>query len=210
MKKIALALALVTTSVFSATTFNTVKISDGKSAYCKSKNDIHRNKIGVYSAKAVSAKTDNQNINFNIELKFLSCVKQNDKFTFIYKKPYAEFSWETFTTKDQVVASASEVRLKAYKDGVYRLLNNTVIPDIAKQTQQINISLEDVLNQEQVEELSNGSKIKGSFDFWISKKVQYSIQAQDINFTNMRNFGSFRVHFEVTKTEKGLSIKLIK
>ena len=52
MKTIILGLSILSMSTFAGTTFNTVKVSDGKTANCKSKIDLNSSKIGVYVAKA--------------------------------------------------------------------------------------------------------------------------------------------------------------
>jgi len=85
MKKIILGISLLSFTAMADTTFSTVKVADGKTAICKSKLDLYRNRTGAYSAKAVAASADEETISFDVELKFLSCVQENDEFQFVYK-----------------------------------------------------------------------------------------------------------------------------
>lgn len=209
MKSIVLGLIFAATSVSANTTFDTVKVSDGKTAYCKTKYDLHRAKTGVYTGKAIKAELEEGKINFQVKLNFLACIEKEGKFQFVYKKPYAEFLYKTFTTKDTVSAKASEVHLKAYKDGVYKILTNQKLPDASSQVRNIEVSLEDALNEKQIEQLKNGKTVKGNFDFWISKKMTYTIEAQAVRFNDLVSFGSYRINFEISDSDTGLKINLL-
>jgi hypothetical protein len=203
MKKIILVLALISTSLFAGTEFNTVKVSDGKVALCKTKYDLYRSKTGVYSAKATSVTLEEGNISFEVNLKFLACVEENEVFKFVYKKPYAKFQWPTLNRESTVTTQANDVRLKAFKDGVYKVLTNQLLEDEENQTKTITVSLSDVLNN------SDSEIGKGSFDFWIVKKMNYTILNEGVDFNDLVNFGSYRIRFEVKETVDGLKAILL-
>ncbi|MBK26302.1 MAG: hypothetical protein CME70_20045 [Halobacteriovorax sp.] len=201
MKKIILATMLISTAAMANPEFNTVKVSDGKVAHCKTSYDLYRNKVGVYSAKATSATITDDTIEFKINLKFLACEKNEDSYNFVYKKPYARFEYNTVSTQDLIVAKASEVKLKAYKDGVYKILTAQLIENESKVTKTIKVSLSDALD--------NSESNKGSIDFWIVKKMNYQIENQDVNFNDLRNFGSYRINFKVEETVDGPKVNLL-
>lgn len=213
MKTIILGLSILSMSTFAGTTFNTVKVSDGKTAYCKSKIDLNSSKIGVYVAKATGASVEDETISFDIELKFLACVKNNESFNFVYKAPYEASKYETIRTTpgvdNQVTVTPQEVRLKAVKDGVYKVFSNQLLGNASKQTVNMNISLEDVLNQDQLNKLMDEGSVKGSFDVWIDKKMNYIIHQNDSEFMELVNYGSYRVLFEIINDEKELRIFLL-
>lgn len=203
MKRIILGLSLISTAVFANPEFNTVKVSDGKVAHCKTKYDLYRSKAGVYSAKATSVKLENDTIRFEIDLKFLACVQEEETFKFVYKKPYAKFEWATLNRESTVTAKATDVRLKAFKDGVYKILTNQLLTDEAMQTKTIEVSITDVLNNT---DIKTG---KGSFDFWVVKKMNYTIESEGVDFNDMVNFGSYRINFEIKETIEGFKVNLL-
>ncbi len=201
MKGIIVASMLFSMTALATTEFNTVKVSDGKVAHCKTSYDLYRNKLGVYMAKASDAIISDQTIEFKIDLKFLACEKNGDNYGFVYKKPYSRFEYKTVSTEDLIVAKATEVKLKAYKDGIYKILTNQAIEDETSITKTISVSLTDALDKAE----SN----TGSIDFWIVKKMNYVIENQDVNFNDLRNFGSYRINFKIEETDEGLKVKLI-
>jgi hypothetical protein len=203
MKRIMLALALISTSVFAGTEFNTIKVQDGTVARCKVKYDLHRNKEGVYTAEATSVKLEDETLTFEVDLKFLACTKENDTFKFFYKSPYSKLEWPTSSGESVVVAQAKEVSLKAYKDSVYKILTDQVLDREEKQTRTITVALKDVLNN------AEGVTGKGSFDLWISKKMNYTVESQGVEFNKIVHYGSYRIHFEVKETVEGLKASLL-
>ncbi len=201
MKKIIIALAVLSATVPAETEFNTVKSFDGKAVHCKTIHDLYRNKTGLYLAKATAATIEDQRISFKINLSFLACVKEEERFKFVYKGPYEKFQYSTVLVEDMMVAQAKEVKLKAYKDGVYKILTSQIIEDDSKQVQTITVDLKDVLNA--------GNKKRGSIDFWVVKKMNFSIEGQGVDFDEMINYGSYRINFNIVNTEEGLKVNLL-
>ncbi|PIP95427.1 MAG: hypothetical protein COW00_13060 [Bdellovibrio sp. CG12_big_fil_rev_8_21_14_0_65_39_13] len=213
MKKIILGISLLSFAAMANTTVNTVKVADGKTATCKSKLDLYRNRTGAYSAKAVAATADDQSISVDVELKFLACTQTNDAIQFVLKGPLETSTYQTVTTvagqRNEVQVTPSDVRLKAFKDGIYKILNNTELSNESIQEQTITVALADVLNPEQMLKLDEQKIITGSFDIWVSKKLNFVVEQTGTDFTQLSNFGSYRIHFKLTKDEKGTSITLL-
>jgi hypothetical protein len=71
------------------------------------------------------------------------------------------------------------------------------------QTKTIEVSITDVLNNT---DIKTG---KGSFDFWVVKKMNYTIESEGVDFNDMVNFGSYRINFEIKETIEGFKVNLL-
>lgn len=213
MKKIILGITLLSFAAMADTTVTTVKVADGKTAICKTKLDLYRNRTGAYSAKAIAARAEDETISVDVELKFLLCVQSNDEFQFVLKGPLESSTYQTVTTvagqRNEVQVTPSDVRLKAFKDGIYKILNNTELSNDSVQEQTITVALSDVLNPQQRLQLDEQKAVTGSFDIWVSKKLNFVVEQTGTDFSQISHFGSYRIHFKITKDEKGTSVTLL-
>jgi hypothetical protein len=215
MKNTSLTLLLCLVSLSSFAKVNTVKISDGKSAYCKTKKDLYRNRIGAYNARATEIQLiDEETIKVDIKLKFLTCEKSGDAFNFSLTKPYHTLTYPSLNRASgqrvPVTVTPHEVRFKAFKDGVYKKLTDQLVDNQASQVVSIYLQLSDVMNQQQLEQLEEKVSTNASFDIWTSKLLNYEEETSGIEFKKLVNFGSYRIHFNIKYIQNEKTVTIIK
>lgn len=193
-------LAMGTSNTFA---LETIKVLDGKTAYCKTKYDQYRARLGAYSLNAKSISVDDEKITIGTELKFLNCVYSDGAYAWEnstamasheYTIPYDLDSTRTIT----VVANKAELRV--FRDGVYKIINTIDLSDKAVDTD-IEVLLGDFLTIDEMDRLSNGETLTLGLDAFLLKNVSFIGLDNDLR-TN-KNFGTFRIRFELKQNNDG-------
>lgn len=180
----------------------TVKVADGTSATCKTQLDVNgrRNRLGAYRAQAKSAELVDGKVKVGLTLQFLKCENLRGTYGFAAVSPYKTTVFSNPLLEDREHKSqvtVSDVRLKGYKDGVYKVLVNSRIPDDEKgiQTLTIEVPAEELINDSQ---RNLEGKFNANLDLWLSKQVRFeSLSDASKSFDDNVNYGSFRVHLNV-------------
>lgn len=204
-------LLFITFIASSQASLTTVKSYDGKIAYCQKKFDVFRARNGVYRGKALNLKVTPDAVTLDISLNFLACVENAGKFGFVSIAPYEEVEFETISMSNEshlVQVITSEAFLKVYNESEYSILISKKITNETKQTISISIPLENVVTSEQLAKMNKGKAVKGSFDFWVAKKLTYKSLHKPYNMSFMKNLGSYRVFFEASLEADEFVVKL--
>ena len=193
-------LSLAATNTFA---LETIKVLDGKVAYCKTKLDQYRARLGAYSLNATGISVDDEKISITTELKFLKCVNSGDEYAWEetsamaehqHNVPNADGSTRTVT----VVANKAELR--AYRDGVYTVIATVDLSDKSIETD-IELMLGDFLTVAEMNQLATGQTLKLSVDAFLLKNVSFLGLDSDLRMN--RSFGTFRIRFELKQNNDG-------
>ncbi len=209
MKSLKLILiAILSLSSVYANEVNTVKVWDGAVASCKSKKDALRFKSGAYKFFTTSAEiSESSTLVLPFILQFLNCEEVNGEFKMVSSLPYSGYTY----TFGNVVAenSVSEVRVKAYRDGHYKVLMDQVVQNTKVTSLKFDEDLSKVLTNEEALELEDKGQVKISVDFFILKQVN-TVSNTGSDFNRNIPFGSFRVHVLLKKNQDQIKASLIK
>lgn len=196
-------MALLAMSASNTFALETIKVLDGKTAYCKTKYDQFRARLGAYSLNAKAISVDDEKITITTDLKFLKCVYEDSAYNWEnstamasheYTIPNADGSLRTI----EVVANKAELR--AYRDGVYRILSTIDLSDKAVETN-IEIMLGDFLTVDEMDRLANGEKLTLGLDAFLIKNVSFLGLDNDLRMN--KSFGTFRIRFELEQNNDG-------
>jgi hypothetical protein len=198
-----------------ATEVNVVKVSDGSTAYCQKKTDVYRHKFQVYSLSSVSLEQDNEQVQLNFNISFKECIERDGKFLFNIVYPAVPFSYQTISdvdTNGQPVISIVEaqtefLRALIYVDGEYKLLADY---KFSNKSLSFSIRLDNLLDREAIASLDRGESVKTSFDFAVQRKLKLRSDAGSSESSHLVNYGAFRFHFELSKSDEKFNIKVLK
>jgi len=187
--------------------FNTVKVSDGTTARCNSKADQIRFRAGAYRFKAFNAQIkDAYRLEIAFALQFLKCQQTRNGFQMSAALPYEEFRYEF--TNHIAVNSIDDVKIKAYRDGQYKILMEETLKNTSAIKLTFNQDIASILTAKELKILDAKGEIKTSIDFFIAKKVATSSSSS--NFKRNINFGSFRVHVKLEKKNGQIKAKILR
>ncbi|EQC43815.1 hypothetical protein [Bacteriovorax sp. Seq25_V] len=180
-----------------ASTGINVKVSDGLTAQCKTKADIQRYKFGAYKTSLNSVSVSNETADFNVNVKFLTCQSEGEEIGFSEIAPLSTLSYKVVTMDREVrevIAQPEEVKVIAYRDGVFKKIAEVVLANDSTQDLDLDIKIEDLLSLEEISSLNEGKVITGNFDYQVQKLVRIN----DSKYANTINFGAFRIHFKAS------------
>lgn len=188
--------------------FTSVKVFDGTTASCNSKADQIRYRSGAYRFKALNAQvTNSYNLEINFALEFLKCSETRSGFQLTEALPYAEFSYEF---GDHVaVNSIGDVKIKAYRDGLYKILMEESLANTSKMKLTFDQDIATVLTERELETLDRLGEVKTSIDFFVVKNVKTS-STNSSEFKRNINYGSFRVHVKLEKKDGFVKANIIR
>lgn len=198
--------AVSSVTAFASNGYN-VKVSDGGAAHCKTKADVVRGRFGAYKTHLKSIVVDGNTAEVKIETILLSCIEKDDKIGFSEVRPYDTLSYQTVTFNNGIQtlhATPEQVKMIAYKDGVYKKLANVELTNEHKQIVTLKLELDDLLSAEEREDLENGKVVLGNFDYTLQKTVKIG----DKDYSKRITFGAFRIHFEAF-LDKDYTLKII-
>lgn len=185
----------------------TLKVSDGKSAYCKTKYDAYRNKLGAYMLKGKSISINNETLLININVTALKCKSRNGRFQFQLMQPYQNLVYRS--GKNLITVDVLDARIKGYVDGEYELLVDKVLSDHRFQLMTLRISKDELLTNQDRENLKNGKTIKKSLDLWMNKLLRFHNVTTNKISRSQNNFGAYRLHFKLEETNTGMIVELL-
>ena len=177
----------------------TSKVFDGTLARCENANDLYRNKAGVYRLKALSASINESSLlEIPLQLEFLNCSLLNGKYQLVESLPYADYEY-TFM-QNHVQNTVEEVRIKAYRDGIYDLLLDEVISNNSTSSLRFDADMETLITNEEKIELNDNGSVIIAVDFFTTKKIR-TLTDRGNKFLRNISYGSFRVHIKIEKSE---------
>jgi hypothetical protein len=185
----------------------TLKLMDGKTAYCKEAQDLYRNRLGAYTVKATDIRTHSSGIELSLEVQSFQCQGSENKFGWVPSGHLETMNYVSRTGQFGVEAIANNASLRGFRDGIYQLLVNI---DLANNTQNVKLDLDynDLLVDSEVQALENGQTIVMSIDFFMLKNVSF-IGGEQPHRTNI-SYGAYRVRFSLEQTDDGVSAKVLK
>jgi hypothetical protein len=215
MKMRNLILPLLTLMAFNSNAaFQTVKVSDGTTAYCnKDYSQYSRaNMHGAYRARAMKVDISEEGmVEVEVRMQFLRCAKKDGLLRFVNYSPLSSVETRVFGLNGKmnpVQIDVERAAIKVFKDGVYKLLQESELEDNAIQTVKIQVPLEETLTGMANKELELGSKVRGNFDIMINKNVSLENKVKGYMIKTNARLGAFRVHFDVEKSSKGFKATL--
>ncbi len=186
----------------------TSKVFDGTLAHCNNANDHLKNQAGVYRFKALSASIkDSSYLEIPYNLTFLKCAKIGQEYQMIPSLPYASYEY-TFL-KTHVHNEVKEVRVKAYRDGIYDVLLDEVVNNGRSLSLNFDSDIENLITNEEKIRLEDNGDIVIAVDFFIIKTVRITTDSGSSFLRNLP-YGSFRVHVKIEKTFNSLKASYLK
>jgi len=202
---------LLNTFIFSnlhALDIETSKVFDGTLAHCSNANDHFKNQDGVYRFEALSASIkDSSYLEIPYKLTFLKCAKIGQEYQMITSLPYESYEY-TFL-KTHVYNEVKEVRVKAYRDGIYDVLLDEVVSNGRSLLLNFESDIENLITNEEKIRLEDNEEIAIAVDFFITKTVRTTTDSGNIFLRNM-SYGSFRVHVKIEKTFNSFKVSYLK
>ncbi|WP_127717621.1 hypothetical protein [Halobacteriovorax sp. HLS] len=192
-------LSLIALSLFSISfsyALETVKVFDGTERTCESEKDIFLNRNGAYRAKALKSEMNDQQVELTVKFEFLTCAKTDEGYKFVQIDPYSNTEYKIHALDGEIqTVNVLPINgyLKAYQDGVFKLIDRKELAFKAVQNHVVQIDLKDL-------------KQKPSIDLAVSKEV--ILDSVDTQIIDTIRYGAFRVHFDVKET--GASLKEVK
>lgn len=206
MKSTLLLLGVLLSSPSFAAQTTTVKVADGTSAYCRSDKDLNSrgNAIGLYKVKASKAQIVEDFVEVEVDIQFLKCTKSSRGFSFQEVAPFAGTNiFQNFYGKD-VEVKTEAIELKAYKDGVYKVLfNQDVVLNEAQQKITMTLPIEEVLNNG----TQNRTIYEASFDIFMIKDLSYNRLDGKASVKNKARYGSYRIHMDLNLDKGTVKLK---
>ncbi|EQC43176.1 hypothetical protein [Bacteriovorax sp. DB6_IX] len=205
---------LVLTAFNSSAQIQTVKVSDGTTAYCKKDYDVYRraNMNGVYRAKAQNIKvTEDGKIEVEIAMAFLRCAATKSGYQFIAHSPLSPATTKAIQMNGALAninIETKDATPRVFKDGDYSLLQKSELADKSLQIQKVTLPLEKVLNSAQEQKLNETGKTNGNFDIFIHKNISIVNEMSQKQFNTTATLGAFRIHFSLEETANGTKAKL--
>ena len=191
--------------VHAQSSLTTLKVADGSLAKCRTKADFYsaRNRSGVYRFRALGAEVENEHVKVLIALEFFKCSRSGESYGFAKIAPYEtlRYSHLGFHSTNEVEVIVNEARLKAYKDGDYRILSDQKIEHGAGEVYVLaaRIELKDIVNMS----TPSFKDYDSSVDFFLAKNLTYNNLTTGDSFRDRISYGSFRVHLKVSRDDKG-------
>jgi len=207
-------LALFTASTQASTNISTTKVSDGTVAVCKKGYDVHKrsNLNGVYRAKAHKINiTEDGMAEIDLILIFQRCASNDGKVGFISHSPLKKVETQVYGLDkkfNDIEVNTESAVIKAYKDGVYKLLQENNLKDKSVQAQRLTVPVESLMSDMDKKELELGNKAQGSFDIMIQKQVRLENLSKNYSMRTTSNLGAFRIRFDIERNGETLEATL--
>lgn len=199
---------------FSSLTYSSTVI-EGIVDNCESKVDVYTYRFGSYQADVKLVEVSSEQVKFNLDLKFLVC-KEISKGVFerVPANPMADVSYQLPMGHEQyinVMAKPQSLSLKFMKDGAYKLIKTINLESKAsKQSVVTSLSLSDILNPSETEELSRNRVVKTHFSFFLVKNIIWTSDLHEDTRENLV-YSAFRKILEVRLDDNDVVVaKLLK
>ncbi len=207
-------LTLLTASAQVSASVTTTKVSDGTVAVCKKAYDVHKrsNLNGVYRAKAHKINITEDGIaEIDLILIFQRCATKGAKVGFVSHSPLKKVETQVYGLGkkfNDIEISTESAVVKAYKDGVYKLLQENNLKDKSAQAHRLSIPVESLMSDMDKKELEFGNKAQGSFDIMIQKQIRLENLSKNYSMRTTSNLGAFRIRFDIERNGETLEATL--
>ncbi len=195
-----IALAFSAFTFTNANALETIKILDGKVAFCKTSQDQYRHRLGAYTFKAQEIKLENDQVTIATQLRFLKCTKLGETFGFIETTPLATTEFNVVGRSTPVRIIANNAVLRVFRDGVYKLLDEVII-DEKSMSVEISFDLNDLVTEAEAQRISNGEKVLVDADAFLLKNL--SFEGLGYDYRSNHAYGAYRIRFTVEKSDNG-------
>lgn len=208
MKFITLAALVLSFNTLAEVPSRLIKVLDGTTAICKTKNDIVRQVNGAYrlSKQNVSLKNEILTLGYNAE--FFTCGEFSGEIGFKaigFSETFEQMIYSTNRGITTATISTESAELRFMRDGVYKIVAKINMENASSRIS-TKIALADLLNEQELMQLSNGETIKVSVDAFLIKKVLFT--SAEISMKNPISFGAFRTVMTITSKNGVLSAAL--
>jgi hypothetical protein len=199
-----------------ASSVRTLRVADGKTAHCKSDYDISRYKTGVYSARVLKVEGRQERILFTVKLNFHQCKNVNNRYQFVPAGPYQSSTHQipVISLEDKHTQTLRitplDVRLRGFRDGLYKLKVNQQLSRANQQTVVFSIPLTELLSQSECDQIAAGLTVKTDFDFWLHKKLRRENLDSGYELIDTVSYGRFRAYFNIAVDGERLKVMLLK
>lgn len=161
-----------------------IRVFDGATARCETKQDAYRYREGVYTVSEAKVAVKNDVANVKVVVSSYKCARTSTGYRFV---PEVMYETKEFATVDggTVTVETLDARLKAMVDGVYDVIADEALTDTATQTVRMQIPLSElpvVRGQRQI-------------DLFLMKLQRYTVEASNYQENSRRSFGAFRIRF---------------
>ena len=197
-----LLVALLAMSTFSSYALETVKVSDGKAAYCKTKHDTFRSRFGAYKISAQSVGVADGIVKIETNFKFMTCIADGEDFSWVQISPLEELRFQTPLPTDsrEITVITNSATLKLMRDGVYKTLDEVELTDDTA-TPELQFELDRFLTDSEKEAFEAGELVKINTDIFMIKNI--TLEGLSMEYQSNKGFGAFRFRFSVQKNDDG-------
>lgn len=196
--------AVMGLSMFNSYALETIKVLDGKSAYCKTKTDVARSRMGAYSLNADAVSVTDGQVTIETTLKFLRCKANRNGFAWERISPLETLDYTTPQLGRQapkkITVITNKVSLKAYRDGVYTVFSEQELFDDSEKVD-VTFALNELMNETEQALFDAGLEVKLNADVFLVKNI--TILGLSSDYRANKGYGAFRVRFSVQKDDEG-------
>ncbi|MFP5491223.1 MAG: hypothetical protein ACLGG0_06960 [Bacteriovoracia bacterium] len=208
MKFIALACLLLSFHTLAEVPSRLIKVLDGTTAICKSKQDIVRQVNGAYRLSKQNVSLENEILKLSYNAEFFTCGEFSGEIGF-KAIGFSETFEQTIYSLNRGISTATisteTAELRFMRDGVYKIVS-TINMENAPARINTEIALSDLLNEAELLKLSNGESITVSVDAFLIKKVIFT--SSELTMKNPISFGAFRTLMTISSNNGVLSAAL--
>lgn len=161
-----------------------IRVFDGATARCETKEDAYRYREGVYTVSDAKVTVKNKVANVKVVVSSYKCARTFTGYRFMPETMYKTKEFST-VSGGRVTVETLDARLKAMVDGVYDVIAEEALADVVTQTVRMQIPLSElpmVRGQRQI-------------DLYMMKLQRYSVEATGYQENSPRSFGAFRIRF---------------
>lgn len=187
---------------FAVSDVKIVKVLDGKVKFCKSRYDVFTGRLGTYEVQVKNLAVTENVAEVELELKFKRCVGDKEVgFNFVEVSPYEEVSFQSLALKNEEPEDLriipTEVKLRGYKDGVYKNLFENVLNRDSIQTITLEFPVSEAFDKEITDEKSGASKTRFAVDIFVLKKSKWENLSKGEGYSDQKSLGAYRLFFHL-------------
>lgn len=196
--------ALMGLSMFNANALETIKVLDGKKAFCEKKTDVFRSRMGAYTLNADAVSVTDGQVTIETTFKFLRCNKVGESFAWEVLSPLETLTYQTPQIGNQpsneITVITNKATIKAYRDGIYSVLTEQELIDDS-QNIDVTFALDEVMSEADKLLFDAGLEVKLDTDIFLVKNI--TLEGLGFDYRSNSGFGAFRVRYSVQKDDAG-------
>lgn len=175
-----------------AQALETIKLFDGKVAYCRNKADQFRHRLGAYTLTTDSVKMDGEDVVLNFSLQSVQCQKSGRGFGWARTGHLSESEFSSSEVQI-VTVTPNSARLRSYRDGVFQLLGDVELDNQTKEVT-LRFSLQDFLKEQEWNSLRDGKEVLVDIDSFLLKNLTLT---GSIEMRTNISYGAYRTRFSL-------------